>query len=103
MACPGPVDRARDALSGAIASAKRPACSRARPSSVCAMQKLGSSRGTIRAAARSLPPDLAAVAAGAADRLAPPLRGGTVYTDDRAPVEWLIDSSIVKVAAEGER
>jgi spermidine synthase len=61
------------------------------------------SRATIRAAARSLPPDLAAVAAGAADRLAPPLRGGTVYTDDRAPVEWLIDSSIVKVAAEGER
>jgi spermidine synthase len=61
------------------------------------------SRATIRAVARSLPPDLAAVAAGAADRLAPPLRGGAVYTDDRAPVEWLIDSSIVKVAAEGER
>jgi spermidine synthase len=61
------------------------------------------SRATIRAATRSLPPDLAAVATDAADRLAPPLRGGAVYTDDRAPVEWLIDSSIVKVAAEGER
>ena len=33
----------------------------------------------------------------------PPLRGGAVYTDDRAPVEWLIDASIVKVAANGER
>jgi spermidine synthase len=61
------------------------------------------SRGTIRATGRVLAPDLAAVAAGAADRLAPALRGGAVYTDDRAPVEWLIDASIVKVAAEGER
>ena len=26
-----------------------------------------------------------------------------VYTDDRAPVEWLIDASIVHVAAEGDR
>ena len=29
----------------------------------------------------------------------PPLRGGQVFTDDRAPVEWLIDTSIVKYAA----
>jgi spermidine synthase len=63
----------------------------------------GASRGTVRAATRALPPDLAAVAAGAAGRLAPALRGGDVYTDDRAPVEWLIDASIVKVAADGER
>jgi spermidine synthase len=48
-------------------------------------------------------PDLAALAAATAGRLAPPLRGGSVYTDDRAPVEWLIDASIVKVAAGGER
>jgi spermidine synthase len=61
------------------------------------------SRAAIRAAGRTLTPDLAAVAAGAADRLAPALHGGAVYTDDRAPVEWLIDASIVKVAAEGER
>ena len=32
-------------------------------------------------------------------RLAPPLRGGAVYTDDKAPVEWLIDKSIVEYAA----
>jgi predicted O-methyltransferase YrrM len=29
----------------------------------------------------------------------PPLRGGEVFTDDRAPVEWLIDTSIVRYAA----
>jgi spermidine synthase len=55
------------------------------------------------AAARALPPDLATVASSAARRLAPALRGGDVYTDDRAPVEWLIDASIVHVAADGER
>ena len=32
-------------------------------------------------------------------RLRPPLRGGSVYTDDRAPVEWLIDRSLVEYAA----
>ena len=26
--------------------------------------------------------------------------GGPVYTDDKAPVEWLIDRSIVSYAAE---
>jgi spermidine synthase len=61
------------------------------------------SRATMHLAARAMPPDLAAVTAGAADRLQPALRGGAVYTDDRAPVEWLIDASIVKVAADGER
>ena len=39
----------------------------------------------------------------AAARIAPRLKGGSVYTDDKAPVEWLIDASIVEVAAEGER
>jgi spermidine synthase len=34
-------------------------------------------------------------------RLRPPLRGGDVYTDDRAPVEWLIDRSLVEYAADG--
>ena len=61
------------------------------------------SAARLRAASSSLPPDVAMVASDAADRLAPPLRGGDIYTDDRAPVEWLIDASIVKVAAEGER
>jgi spermidine synthase len=63
----------------------------------------GASRATMHAATRAMPPDLASVTASAANRLEPPLRGGAVYTDDRAPVEWLIDASIVKVAADGER
>jgi predicted O-methyltransferase YrrM len=50
-----------------------------------------------------LPADLLPVAAAAAERVRPGLAGGTVYTDDRAPVEWLIDGSILKVAAEGSR
>jgi hypothetical protein len=34
--------------------------------------------------------------------LTPRLRGGRVYTDDKAPVEWLIDKSIVEYAADGK-
>jgi hypothetical protein len=30
----------------------------------------------------------------------PAIIGDTVYTDDRAPVEWLIDRSIISYAAE---
>ncbi|MBA2637624.1 MAG: hypothetical protein H0U79_05305 [Solirubrobacterales bacterium] len=54
----------------------------------------------VRAAATSLPPDLNQLANGVATRLGPRLRGGEVYTDDKAPVEWLIDKSIVSYAAE---
>jgi spermidine synthase len=32
-------------------------------------------------------------------RLKPPLTGGHVYTDDKAPVEWLIDRSLVEYSA----
>jgi spermidine synthase len=35
-------------------------------------------------------------------RIRPPLRGGTVYTDDKAPVEWLVDRSIIDYAAGGQ-
>lgn len=59
--------------------------------------------GRLRRAARSLPAPLRPVAEQTAGRLAPALRGGAVWTDDRAPVEWLIDASIVQVAAEGHR
>ena len=48
-------------------------------------------------------PDLAfalkPTALAAARRLEAPLRGGEVYTDDKAPVEWLIDKSIVDYAS----
>ena len=57
------------------------------------------SAARLSTAALSLPPDLRALAERSAGRLAPGLRGGSVYTDDRAPVEWLVDESIVAYAA----
>jgi hypothetical protein len=57
---------------------------------------------SLRGAAPTLPPELRAIAVGAAARLTPRLKGGTVYTDDKAPVEWLVDKSIVQYAADGE-
>ena len=32
--------------------------------------------------------------------LEPRLAGGEVYTDDHAPVEWLVDSSLLEYAGE---
>jgi spermidine synthase len=58
--------------------------------------------GRLRAAAAPLPNDLAVVAVATAGRLAPALRGGPVYTDDRAPVEWLVDTSLAEVAGQRE-
>ncbi|MGH3414004.1 MAG: spermidine synthase [Marmoricola sp.] len=46
----------------------------------------------------AVPTDLASLASRVAARLASPLRGGTVYTDDRAPVEWLVDLSFLRLA-----
>jgi spermidine synthase len=57
------------------------------------------SRERLRAAAERLPADLQPTARDAAARIEPPLSGGDVYTDDKAPVEWLIDKSIVDYAA----
>jgi spermidine synthase len=56
----------------------------------------------LREAAGDMPAGLRGTALAAAARLQPRLRGGTVYTDDKAPVEWLIDKSIVDYAADGE-
>jgi len=56
-----------------------------------------------RVARAGVPAELRPAARRAAGLLAPGLRGGEVYTDDRAPVEWLIDASILRVAARGER
>jgi spermidine synthase len=53
-------------------------------------------------AVASLPADLRPRAQLDAEIAAPGLRGGSVYTDDKAPVEWLIDASLVEVAAEGD-
>jgi spermidine synthase len=46
----------------------------------------------------ALPAALRAPARRAAMGLGPRLSGGEVYTDDRAPVEWLVDSSLLKYA-----
>ncbi len=53
--------------------------------------------------AGGLPDELRTVASATASQLRPGLTGGRVYTDDVAPVEWLIDASIVDVAASGSR
>jgi hypothetical protein len=58
-------------------------------------------RGRLLAAARRLPGELLPLAAAGAARLRPGLRGGEVCTDDRAPVQWLIDKSIIDCAAGG--
>jgi spermidine synthase len=59
------------------------------------------SRTVLERAEFELPTDLRPLANDAAARLAAPLRGGEVYTDDHAPVEWLVDASIVHEAADG--
>ncbi len=46
----------------------------------------------------SLAPDLDPLALQVGQGLAPGLRGGPVYTDDRAPVEWLTDLAILRYA-----
>lgn len=53
----------------------------------------------LKASIPRLPVELRPTARAAAARLAPALPGGPVYSDDRAPVEWLIDRSIVEYAA----
>lgn len=45
-------------------------------------------------------PEIAEIADATADRLRPALTGGRVYTDDVAPVEWLIDTSLAEVAQD---
>jgi len=52
------------------------------------------------AAASELPPPLPGLAAETAHRLEPPLTGGDVWTDDKAPVEWLVDLSLLGFANE---
>ena len=54
--------------------------------------------GRLGAAAAKVPSDLAPVVSAAAGRVAPALTGGQVFTDDRAPVEWLVDLSLADQA-----
>jgi spermidine synthase len=66
---------------------------------VASDQPLAGSRIVAAAANGELSPDLGGLADTVGARLGPPLRGGPVYTDDRAPVEWLTDLSILRYAA----
>jgi spermidine synthase len=56
------------------------------------------SAARLRHATSSLPAELRPLAREGAARLAPRLPGGEVYSDDRAPVEWLVDSSLLEYA-----
>jgi spermidine synthase len=56
----------------------------------------------VREAAGAVDPEVRPVLTATASRLEPALPGGEVFTDDRAPVEWLIDRSIVSYAAGAE-
>lgn len=58
------------------------------------------SAARLRRNATTLPAALRPLARGAAAVLAPRLPGGEVFTDDRAPVEWLVDSSLLEYANE---
>ena len=58
------------------------------------------SSARLQAAAAALPADLRPIARADARRLEGPLEGGSVYTDDKAPVEWLVDKSILDYAGE---
>lgn len=53
----------------------------------------------LRAALEGIAPALRPLAAAVAGRLGLALSGGAVYTDDKAPVEWLIDGSLIRYAA----
>ena len=46
----------------------------------------------------AMPEGLTALGASVDARLAPGLRGGDIYTDDWAPVEWLVDLSLAAEA-----
>jgi spermidine synthase len=61
------------------------------------------SAARLRRRAGELSAGVAAVAEEAAARLRPRLSGGEIYTDDRAPVEWLVDGSILRYAADSGR
>jgi spermidine synthase len=56
------------------------------------------SSGRLDANSPGLPGGLIPLANQVAARMGPSLRGGAVYTDDKAPVEWLTDLSILKYA-----
>jgi spermidine synthase len=60
----------------------------------------GLAAARLAANAERLPAPLRGLAREAAVALAPRLPGGEVYSDDHAPVEWLVDASLLEYANE---
>ncbi len=58
------------------------------------------SAARLRRSVGAVPARLRPLARETAAQLMPRLAGGEVYTDDRAPVEWLVDSSLLEYANE---
>lgn len=54
----------------------------------------------LRASTADLPAELREIASAEAARIEPQLASDEVYTDDRAPVEWLVDQSLLGYAGE---
>ena len=69
---------------------------------VGSLAPIGADRLTAAAAARPpvMPARLRPLAPATAARIEPGLPGGALWTDDRAPVEWLVDLSLLDYASE---
>ena len=73
------------------------------PTNTVLLATRGAASGVrLASAAAALPAALRPVALQTARACGSACRGGRVYTDDVAPVEWLIDTSLVEVAADGD-
>jgi spermidine synthase len=64
--------------------------------SVLVASNTPASADRLRSYIPQLPEELREVAAKTAKRLSPTLKGGSVYTDDRDSIEWLIDRDIIQ-------
>lgn len=58
--------------------------------------------GDLEGRAQKMPPEVGALASKALDNLEVVEPGGTILTDDRAPVEWLTDQMIIHYASGGQ-
>ena len=75
----------------------------AEPTNTVLVGTFGRASGSdLRSRLGRLPSDLVPIARRAAREITPAATNGQVYTDDKAPVEWLIDKSIVEFAARSD-
>jgi hypothetical protein len=69
--------------------------------SVIVGERRGLDDATRRARLASVPPLIASVAASFGAELRPVVPGGTILTDDHAPIEWVTDGAIVAYLQQG--